>query len=96
MGAIRAARTNVRYHLRYIGFLAAKRNGLAGIASATPTSPRRRIFPCADYLGDVPWDEDGAAKAWYARVKSRPSFRPLLADRMAGMAPAAHYADLDF
>jgi len=49
-----------------------------------------------DYLGDVPWNEDEAAKNWYARVKSRPSFRPLLAETLAGIPPAEHYADLDF
>ena len=51
---------------------------------------------CADYLGDVPWGEDEAAHAWYAKIKSRPSFRPLLADKIPGMAPAAHYTDPDF
>jgi glutathione S-transferase len=50
----------------------------------------------ADYLGDVPWSEDEAAKAWYARVKSRPSFRALLADQLAGIPPSKTYADLDF
>jgi glutathione S-transferase len=49
-----------------------------------------------DYLGDVPWDEDETAKLWYARVKSRPSFRALLADRVPGMAPADQYDNLDF
>ena len=51
---------------------------------------------CVDYLGDAPWAEDEAAKTWYARVKSRPSFRALLADRVPGMAPPDQYADLDF
>jgi glutathione S-transferase len=49
-----------------------------------------------DYLGDVPWNDDEAAKDWYARVKSRPSFRPLLADRIVGTPASATYADLDF
>jgi glutathione S-transferase len=49
-----------------------------------------------DYLGDVPWDEDETARLWYARIKSRPSFRALLADRVPGMAPAEHYDNLDF
>ena len=49
-----------------------------------------------DYLGDVPWSEDEAAKAWYARVKSRPSFRTLLADRPGGLTPSPAYTDLDF
>ena len=33
-----------------------------------------------DYLGDVPWNDHAEAKDWYARVKSRPSFRQLLED----------------
>ncbi|MDU6671556.1 MAG: glutathione S-transferase family protein, partial [Bradyrhizobium sp.] len=49
-----------------------------------------------DYLGDVPWIEDDAAKAWYARVKSRPSFRPLLSDWLAGVPASRTYVDLDF
>ena len=50
----------------------------------------------ADYFGDVPWADYPVAKSWYQRIKSRPSFRPLLADSVRGMAPAAAYADLDF
>jgi glutathione S-transferase len=29
-------------------------------------------------------------------MKSRPSFRPLLADRVSGVNPPEHYADPDF
>jgi glutathione S-transferase len=50
----------------------------------------------ADYLGDVPWDENETAKNWYAKMKSRPSFRPLLADLVPGLPPSKVYADLDF
>jgi glutathione S-transferase len=49
-----------------------------------------------DYFGDVPWRDFPAVKTWYSKIKSRPSFRPLLGDRQPGLAPAAHYADLDF
>ena len=51
---------------------------------------------CLDYIGDVPWDNHEPAKEWYARIKSRPSFRPLLADHVPGATPPPHYADLDF
>jgi glutathione S-transferase len=44
----------------------------------------------------VPWDEDDAGKAWYARIKSRPSFRTILADRIKGANPSPHYANPDF
>lgn len=96
MAAIRAARTNVRYHLKYIGYLVATRNWLAGDDLTYADLAAAAHLSAADYLGDVPWDEDESAKAWYARVKSRPAFRALLADRVPGMAPPAHYADLDF
>jgi glutathione S-transferase len=96
MTAIRAARTNVRYHLKYIGYLVATRNWLAGDDLTYADLAAAAHLSAADYLGDVPWDEDDNAKAWYARVKSRPAFRALLADRVPGMAPPAHYADLDF
>jgi glutathione S-transferase len=96
MSAIRAGRTNVRYHLKYIGYLIGQRNWLAGDQLTYADLAAAAHLSCVDYLGDVPWDEDETAKHWYARVKSRPAFRALLADRAPGMAPPAHYADLDF
>ncbi len=96
MNAIRAARTNVRYHLSYIGYLIATRKWLSGDDLTYADLAAAAHLSCADYLGDVPWDEDETARDWYARVKSRPAFRALLADRVPGMAPAAHYANLDF
>jgi glutathione S-transferase len=96
MGAIRAARTNVRYHLNYIGYLIAKRNWLAGDQMTYADLAAAAHLSVVDYLGDVPWDENETAKLWYARIKSRPSFRALLAERVPGMAPADHYDNLDF
>jgi glutathione S-transferase len=96
MNAIRAARANIRYHLKYIGYLIGQRNWLAGGRLTYADLAAAAHLSCVDYLGDVPWDEDEQAKHWYARVKSRPTFRALLADRVAGMMPGEHYADLDF
>ncbi len=94
--AIRAARSNIRYHLDYIGWLLRERNWLAGARMSFADAAAAAHLSVADYLGDVPWHENETAKNWYARMKSRPSFRPLLADSMPGMAPPAHYANLDF
>ncbi len=94
--AIRAGRTNIRYHLRYIGFLAGRRDWLAGRDMSLADLAAAAELSCVDYLGEVPWEEDATAKAWYARVKSRPSFRALLADVIRGNPPSTHYADLDF
>ena len=96
MNAIRAARTNVRYHLRYIGYLTERRRWIAGDHLTYADLAAAAHLSCVDYLGDVPWEQDEMAREWYARVKSRPSFRALLTDRVPGMGPAEHYADLDF
>ncbi len=93
---IRVARHNIRYHLAYIGWLVRARHWLAGDGLTYADLAAAAHLSCADYTGDVPWDEDEAAKGWYARVKSRPSFRPILADRILGLPPAAAYANLDF
>jgi glutathione S-transferase len=94
--ALRAARANIKYHLRYVGYLAARRTCLAGRELSFADLAAAAEFSAADYLGEVPWDEDAMAKTWYARVKSRPSFRALLSDQVRGVPAVPHYADLDF
>lgn len=93
---LRVARQNVKHHLHYIGWLAGSRNWLAGDRMTFADLAAAAELSVIDYLGEVPWDEDAHAKAWYQRVKSRPSFRSLLADKMAGLPPSRIYADLDF
>jgi glutathione S-transferase len=94
--AIRAGLGNIRYHLDYIGFLTERRNWLAGNRLSLADITAAAHISCIDYIGDVPWAHNDAAKTWYARIKSRPSFRPILADTVPGIAPVETYADLDF
>lgn len=96
MDAVRAARANMRHHMRYIDALAGLRRWLAGDQLTYADFAAAAHLSCADYLDDAPWSEHEAAKEWYQRLKSRPAFRPLLADRVPGMAPAPHYAEIDF
>jgi glutathione S-transferase len=93
---IRAARSNVRYHLRYIGYLMRQRKWLAGDELSYADLAAAAHLSTVDFFGDVPWDEDETAKQWYALIKSRPTFRTLLADRVPGISPPTAYADLDF
>ena len=93
---IRAGCANIRGHLNYIGWLTERRNWLAGDALSLADLAAGAQLSIVDYLGDVPWDAFPLAKDWYARLKSRPSFRSLLGDRVAGFPPPAHYANLDF
>lgn len=93
---LRAARANIRHHLKYIGWLTATRDWLAGGRLTFADLAAAAAISCIDYLGEVPWEADDTTKAWYGLIKSRPSFRPLLADRILAIPPAATYADLDF
>ncbi|MDE0943163.1 MAG: glutathione S-transferase family protein [Alphaproteobacteria bacterium] len=93
---IRAGRENIGYHLDYIGYLVERRNYIAGETFSLADITAAAHLSCLDYLGDVPWEHYPGAKEWYARVKSRPSFRAILADHMPGLPPPRHYADLDF
>jgi glutathione S-transferase len=94
--AIRVAKHNIKYHLAYIGWLVRTRDWLAGPRMSYADLAAAAHLSAVDYLGDVPWSEDEAAKTWYARVKSRPSFRPILSETLAGIPPSETYANLDF
>ena len=60
--AIRAARHNIRYHLAYIGWLARRRTWLAGERLSYADLAAAAHLSVVDYLGDVPWTEDEAAR----------------------------------
>jgi len=93
---LRVARTNLKYHLSYICYLADHRPWLAGDQLSFADLAAAGHFSALDYLGEVPWADYPIAKEWYQRLKSRPAFRSLLEDRVPGMPPPASYADLDF
>ena len=94
--SIRAGHANIHYHLDYIGFLTEKRTWLAGDRFSLADVTAAAHLSGVDYIGDVPWEEHEAAREWYAKVKSRPSFKPLLDDRIPGFSPAGHYEDVNF
>ena len=94
--ALRAGYANLKQHLVYIGWLAEHRRWLAGANLSLADFAAAAQLSALDYIGDVDWSASPAAKDWYARIKSRPSFRAVLADKVTGIAPPPHYADLDF
>lgn len=92
---LRASLEALRGHLEFISTLAEQRDYLAGPLSLADFAAAAQLS-CVDYFGDVPWDDFPPARQWYARLKSRPCFRPLLADHVPGFPPAPDYANLDF
>ena len=92
----RAGYANIDTHLGYIEYLAEQRAWLAGENFSLADITAASHISCIDYLGDIAWEDYQQAKQWYARIKSRPSFRPLLQDLIPGTQPPAHYKNLDF
>ncbi len=95
-GALRAGYANLRDHLQYVGWLSETRKWLAGPNISLADFAAAAHLSVLDFTGDVDWSLSPATREWYARMKSRPSFRPLLSDRVPGMMPPMHYANLDF
>ena len=93
---LRVAKANLVEHLLYFNWLFATRQWLAGDTMTLADFALAAHMSALDYLGDVAWETSEETRQWYARIKSRPAFRTLLNDRVAGTPAAAGYADLDF
>lgn len=93
---VRAGLHNLSLHLSYLEYLLERRDWLAGEDMSLADFTAAAHVSCLDYTGDIAWRNWAATREWYARLKSRPSFRPLLADHIAGLRPSRHYVDLDF
>lgn len=86
----------LRWHFDYVSWLIENRPFLAGERMTHADFTAAAYVSALDYVGVIPWADFPMAKEWYQRMKSRPSFRALLADRVDGIPPASHYDDLDF
>lgn len=88
--------TRIKYHLDYLGWLLDQRRWLAGDVMTLADFAAAAHLSSLDYISDVDWNRNANVKEWYAKIKSRPSFRTLLMDQVPGFPPPPHYADLDF
>ena len=93
---LRVGRKNLITHMQYINWLSKNRDWLAGNSYSIADISAAANLSILDYLGEITWREYSFAKEWYARVKSRPSFRSVLLDKIPGLLPPKYYSDLDF
>jgi glutathione S-transferase len=93
---VKSGSSRIKYHLDYMGWLLDQRRWLAGNDMTLADFAAAAHLSCLDYISDVDWNRSQVVRDWYAKIKSRPSFRSLLADQVPGFPPPAHYADLDF
>ncbi|MFT6531001.1 MAG: glutathione S-transferase [Limimaricola cinnabarinus] len=93
---VKAGARAIKYHLDYMAWLLDQRRWLAGNELSLADFAAASHLSCLDYISDVDWNRSETVKDWYAKIKSRPAFRSLLADQLPGFPQPAHYADLDF
>tara|TARA_R110002124_G_scaffold100168_7_gene246886 strand:+ start:38209 stop:38874 length:666 start_codon:yes stop_codon:yes gene_type:complete len=93
---IKAGSQKIKFHLDYMAWLLDHRRWLAGNAMTLADFAAAAHLSSLDYISDVDWHRSDNVKDWYAKIKSRPAFRSILADVVPGFLPPAHYADLDF
>jgi glutathione S-transferase len=96
MNVIRAGRAELKDALGAIGRAAEQNGNLACRETTLGDLGVAAHLSALDYFGEVPWTEFPTAAEWYVRMKSRPSFRSILSDRVPGQPPVSHYAELDF
>lgn len=93
---LRAAKLNLDQHLKYIQALLKRNSWLAGNYITAADYAAATHLSTLDYLGNIDWNQHLIIKEWYAIIKSRPSFRSLLKDRIHGFNPPESYSNLDF
>jgi glutathione S-transferase len=93
---VKTGSQKIKFHIDYMGWLLDQRRWLAGNEMTLADFAAAAHFSCLDYISDVDWDRNAQVRDWYAKIKSRPAFRSLLADQVPGFIPPRHYADLDF
>lgn len=84
------------WHLDYFSWLLDQRPWLAGEKMTAADLAGAAYFSALDYVDAIPWEKSPAVHDWYARIKSRPSMRPILRDRIDGQPPPAHFDNPDF
>ena len=93
---VKAGAKAIKYHLDYMSWLLDHRRWLAGDTMTLADFAAAAHFSALDYISDVDWNRSDVVKDWYAKIKSRPAFRSILADQVPGFPPPRHYNDLDF
>jgi glutathione S-transferase len=93
---VKSGAQRIKFHLDYLSWLLDQRRWLAGNEMTLADFTAAAHLSSLDYISDVDWNRSQNVKDWYAKIKSRPAFRSILADQVPGFPPPAHYADLDF
>lgn len=93
--ALREATKLMHAHLDYIDYLRDHRSWLGGAQLSLADLAAAAQISVVEYLDGLDWKGHDPAYEWFEALKCRPSFRPLLSERMEVIQPPRSYSDPD-
>ena len=93
---LKAGRVNLKNHENYFEWLLKNKSFMAGENFTLADISYASFLSCLDYLGEVQWERIPVTKKWYAKIKSRPTFRDILQEKIYTIPPSKNYKNLDF
>jgi glutathione S-transferase len=93
---IRSAKSILNSHLLQMNAIIASQEYLAHENLSLADIVAASHLAVLDYFQDINWQNYPKLKHWYCLIKSRPTFRSTLYEKIKGTNPPAHYLDLDF
>ena len=93
---IRTARSNLKYHMQYFNYLMKDHDFFVDDNLGYVDLFYGASLTVLDYIDELNFFEFEKLKNLYSIVKSRPSFKKILADRIIGVNPHSDYLKLDY
>lgn len=93
---LRIAKSNLNEHLKYLNTILERNGNLVSDKITCADIALAAQVSTIDYFGEINWDSWHKVKEWYLVIKSRPSFKVILEDRIPGFTPPKDYSNLDF
>ncbi len=93
---IRIARLNLKHHMKYFNYLIKKNDFLIDDTISYADFYFGASLSVLDYIDEMNFYEFEKLKNLYLVIKSRPSFKKILKDRIIGVNPSSNYQNFDY
>ena len=93
---IRTARSNLKYHMQYFNYLIKENDFFIDDNLSYVDLYYGASLTVLDYIDELTFFDYEKLKNLYSIIKSRPSFKKILADRIVGVNPHSNYLKLDY
>ena len=93
---LRKSIENLKFHLNYFNILIGQSDWLVGDKISYADIYFSANMSVLDYIDELNFQNFDELKELYYRVKSRPSFKKILIDRIVGLNPGKNYQNFDY